>query len=153
VRKHENFLYDTKNIWPNSTKDFRYKKINENFDILKIWIAKNTVKKIELEILKIIEDSLKARQMNADRAREIAKYILSSLHPHMTLNQIQDVVQNFDDHFSELVPIVLEVSRDYEEKVKNAVANHVGTLLKQGKIEEANVLLKKAANKEVKLKE
>jgi hypothetical protein len=46
----------------------------------------------------------------------------------------------------------LEVTRDYEEKVKNAVVNHVGILLKQGKIEEANVLLKKAVNKEVKLK-
>src|SRR3989338_6161683 len=104
-------------------------------------------KKIELEILQIIEDSLKARQMDENRAREIAKYMLNSLHPHMTLNQIHDVVQNFDDHFSELVPIVLEVSKDYEEKVKNAVVNHVGVLLKQGKIEEANVLLKKAVNK------
>ncbi|MCX6726440.1 MAG: hypothetical protein NTY75_01340 [Candidatus Shapirobacteria bacterium] len=110
-------------------------------------------KKIELEILQIIEDGLKAHQMDANRARELARYILSSLHPHMTLNQIHDVVQNFDDHFSELVPVVLEVSRDYDEKVKNAVVNHVGILLKQGKIEEANVLLKKAANKEVKLKE
>ncbi len=110
-------------------------------------------KKIELEILQIIEDSLKTHQIDASRAREIARYILSSLHPHMTLNQIHDVVQNFDDHFSELVPIVLEVSRDYEEKVKNAVVSHVGVLLKQGKIEEANILLKKATNKEVKLKE
>lgn len=109
-------------------------------------------KKIELEILQIIGDSLKAHQMNANRAKEIAWHILSSLHPHMTLNQIHDVAQNFDDHFSELVPIVLEVSRDYEEKVKNAVVNHVGILLKQGKIEEANILLKKAVNKEIKLK-
>jgi hypothetical protein len=110
-------------------------------------------KKIELEILQIIKDSLKARQMDANKAAEIARYILSSLHPHMTLNQIHDVVQNFDDHFSELIPVVLEVTRDYEEKVKNAVVNHVGILLKQGKIEEANVLLKKTVNKEVKLKE
>ncbi len=110
-------------------------------------------KRIELKILQIIEDRLKAHQMDASRAREIARYIYKVLHPHMTLNQIHDVVQNFDDHFSELVPIVLEVSKDYEEKVKNAVVNHVGILLKQGKIEEANVLLKKAVNKEVKLKE
>ena len=110
-------------------------------------------KKIELEILQVIEDNLKTRQMGANRAREIARHILRSLHPHMALNQIYNVVQNFDDHFSELVPIVLEVSKDYEEKVKNAVVNHVGVLLKQGKIEEANVLLKKATNKEVKLKE
>lgn len=110
-------------------------------------------KKIELEILQVIEDNLQTRQMDANRAKEIARHILSSLRPHMTLNQIHDVVQKFGDHFSELVPIVLEVSRDYEERVKNAVVNHVGVLLKQGKIEEANVLLKKAVNKEIKLKE
>ena len=88
-------------------------------------------KKIELEILQIIEDGLKVRKMDANRAREIAAYILNALHPHMTLNQIHDVVQNFDDHFSELIPVVLEVTRDYEEKVKNAVVNNVGILLKQ----------------------
>lgn len=109
-------------------------------------------KKIELEILQIIKDNLKARQMDENRAKEIATYILNSLHPHMTFNQIHDLVQNFDDHFSELIPVVLEVSRDYEEKVKNAVVNHVGILLRQGKIDEANVLLKRATNKEIKLK-
>lgn len=71
----------------------------------------------------------------------------------MTLDQIYKVVQNFDDHFPELTPIVLEVSRDYEEKVKKSIIGHVGALLKQGKIEEAGVLLKKTTNKEVKLKE
>ncbi len=110
-------------------------------------------KKIELEILQIIEERLKARQMDANRAKEIANYILTSLHPHMGLTQIHDVVQNFDDHFPELVPVVIEVSRDYDEKVKKAVVEHVGILLKRGKIEEANVLLKKAVNKEIKLKE
>jgi len=110
-------------------------------------------KKVEREILQIIENSLKERQMNADRATEIARYIVSSLRPHMTFNQIHDVVQNFDEHFSELVPVVLEVSREYQEKVKNAVINHVDILIKQGKIDEAHTLLKKANNNEIKLKE
>lgn len=110
-------------------------------------------KKIELEILQLIEDKLKARQMDATRASEIARYILGSLHHNMGLNQIHEIVQNFDDHFSELVPVVLEVSRDYDEKIKKAVVDHVGILLKQGKIDEANVLLEKAVNKEVRLKE
>ena len=110
-------------------------------------------KKIELEILQIIENRLKSGQMNALRAREIAQHILNTLHPHMSLNQIHDVVQNFDDHFAELVPVVLEVSRDYDEKITKAVVSHVNDLLKRGKIDEANVLLKKATNKEIKLKD
>ena len=109
-------------------------------------------KKIELEILEIIEQKLKAKQMNAQRAKEVAQYILSTLHPHMDINQIHTVVQDFDDHFPELVPVVLEVSRDYDERIKKAVVDHVGTLLKQGKIDEANTILKQATNKQIKLK-
>lgn len=115
--------------------------------------TENYRQKIELEILQIIEDKLKSHQMDATRAKEIARYILGSLHPNMSLNQIYEIVQNFDDHFSELVPIVLEVSKDYDDRVKKAVVDHVTTLLKQGKIDEANVLLKKATNKEIKLEE
>lgn len=110
-------------------------------------------KKIEEEILKIIEERLKSHQMDAARAREIAKYILNHLHPHITLNQIHEAVQSFDDHFSELVPVVFEVQKDYDEKIKQAVANHVSKLLKQGKITEASNLLEKALNRQVKLKE
>lgn len=108
-------------------------------------------KKVEEEVLKIIEEKLKAQQMDAERAREIAKYILHSLHQHMDINQIYKAVQNFDDHFPELVPVVIEVTKDYDEKIKKVVTDHVGTLLKQGKINEANDLLKKAMNREIKL--
>lgn len=109
-------------------------------------------KKIELKILQIIEDKLKAHQMNAERAREIAKYILASLHPHMDINQIHEIVKRFDKHFPELVPVVLQVSNDYEEIIKKAVTEHVGKLLKQNKITEATDLLQKAAKQEVKIK-
>lgn len=108
-------------------------------------------KKIEKEVLKIIEGKLKSRQMDAERAREIARYVLQTLHPHMDINQIHNVAQSFDDNFPELIPIVLQVSQDYEDKVKKIVTEHVGNLLKQNKVEEANTLLKQAINKEVKL--
>ena len=109
-------------------------------------------KKIELEILEVIEHKLTARQMSAQRAREIAQHVLNSLRPHMDINQIHAIVQNFDDHFPELVPVVLEVSRDHDERIKKAVISHVGILLKQGKIDEANTILKQATNKQIKLK-
>lgn len=108
-------------------------------------------KKIEKEVLEIIEEKLKARQMNAQRAKEIAQYILQTLHPHMNINQIHSVAQSFDDHFPELIPVVVQVAQDYEDKVKKIVAEHVENLLKQNKVDEANTLLKRAINKEVKL--
>ncbi len=111
------------------------------------------LKKIELEVLKIIEQKLTARQMKADRAREIAKYILSTLHPHMNMNQIYAVVSKFDEQFPELIPVVVQVSQDYEDKIKKIVGEHVGNLLKQNKVSEATIILKKALNKEIKLPE
>ena len=108
-------------------------------------------KRIENEILDIIEGRLKSREINAPRAREVAKYILSTLHPHMTLDQIHSVAQNFDEHFPELVPVVLQITNDYDDLVKKAVQEHVANLIKQNKIDEANILLKKAVNKEIKL--
>lgn len=110
-------------------------------------------KKIEKEVLEIIEERLKAREMNAERAREIARYILDTLQPHMSLNQIHQIVQKFDDHFPELAPVVIEVSKDYEERIKSVVTEHVGSLLKQNKVDEANIMLKQALNKELKLPE
>lgn len=108
-------------------------------------------KKIEEEILKIIEEKLKAGQMNADRAREIARYILDTLKPQMTFDQIYSVVQNFDDHFPELVAVVTPVVNHYEDTVKKIVSEHAGKLIQQGKVVEATNLMQKAINKQVRL--
>lgn len=110
-------------------------------------------KRIEKEISEIIEEKLKNRQMNASRAREIAIFVLNALHPHMTLEQIHSVVQDFDDHFSELIPIVLQVSNDYEEQVIKVVEVHVNNLLKQNKVTEASDMIKRALEKKIKLSE
>ncbi len=99
-------------------------------------------KKIETDILQIIETRLRSGQMSAERAREIAQYIVDSLHPHMSPNQIYGVVQAFDQHFAELVPVVLKVSKDYDEKIKEVVVKHVDVLIKRGSLDEASTLLK-----------
>lgn len=108
-------------------------------------------KKIEKEILVIIEERLISREMDAVRARDLASYILTSLQPHITLDQIRTVADNFDDHFPELTPVVLQITNDYDNLVKTAVEKHVAILIKQNKIDQANALLKKAINKEIKL--
>lgn len=101
-------------------------------------------KKIEKEVLEIMEQRLIDGEMNAERARDIAKFILNALHPHMDIDEIYKVVQTFDDYFPELVAVVLPVANEYEEKVRDIVAAHVNKLIKEKKIGEANVLLKKA---------
>ena len=101
-------------------------------------------KKIEKEVLEIMEQRLIDGEMNAERARDIAKFILNALYPHMPIDEIYKVVQTFDDHFPELVAVVIPVANEYEEKVRDIVTSHVNKLIQEKKIGEANVLLKKA---------
>lgn len=106
-------------------------------------------RKIEKEILEIIEKKLIAGEMGANRAKGIARLVLDTLHPGMSLEEIYKVVPTLDDHFSELASVVLPVASEYNEKIKQLVVGHVEKLLKERKITEANVLLEKAKTKDI----
>jgi len=103
-------------------------------------------KKLELDILKIMEDKLQKGQMDADRARAIARMVLDALHPPLTLEQIYEIVPTLDDHFTELTSVVLPVIQDHEENIKSIIAEHAQKLIKEGKIDEATKVLKQATN-------
>lgn len=104
-------------------------------------------KHIESNILDIIEKLILARKMNAARAKEIAQYILDSLKPYMDLESVYNIVKHFDEHFPELISVVLEVENDHEEQIKNIVGDRVAVLLRQNKITEANDLLEQTLKK------
>ncbi len=106
---------------------------------------------IERKILKIIEEKLINGQMDASRAREIARYILNVLPPPMTLDEIYKIAPTLDDHFSELAAVVIPISNEYNEKVKQIVVGHVKKLMDSGKIPEALDILKKANNNQIKI--
>ena len=103
-------------------------------------------KKLELDILKIMEDKLQKGQMDADRARAIARMVLDALHPPLTLEQIYEIVPTLDDHFTELTSVVLPVIQDHEENIKSIIVEHAQKLIKEGKIDEATKVLKQATN-------
>ena len=48
-------------------------------------------KKLEREILEVIEEKLKNGQMDAERAKAIAQMVLSKLHPPLTLEKIRQI--------------------------------------------------------------
>lgn len=100
--------------------------------------------KIERDILDIIEQKLMNGQMDADRAADIAKMVLEKLHPPLTLEQIYAVVPTLDDHFTELAAAVLPVLKDKEDNIRAVVAHHAEALIKSGKFDEADKLLKDA---------
>lgn len=100
-------------------------------------------KKIEEDILDILEKKLSSGEMDADRARAIARMVLDKLHPPLTLEQIHQIAPTLDDEFVELARAVLPVLQDHEEEVKRIVTEHAENLIKQGKFDEATAVLKK----------
>lgn len=105
-------------------------------------------KKLEWEILKIIKEKLQNGEMDAERARAIARMLLDKLHPPLTLEQIHLVASTLDDHFQELARAVLPIQKDHEEEVKKVVTEHAEKLIKNGKFDEALTTLKKATQPE-----
>lgn len=106
-------------------------------------------KKLELDILKIMEEKLLAGEMDADRAKAIARMMLDKLHPPLTLEQIYEIAPTLDDHFKELTKAVLPVIQDHEEDMKKVVSEHAKKLIKSGKFDEATTVLKQATKSEV----
>ncbi|MDO8658953.1 MAG: hypothetical protein Q7K55_09515 [Candidatus Levybacteria bacterium] len=115
--------------------------------------AEEYKKKIEKDVLEIIEKKLKEGEIKAERAKEIAGYVYDALHPRLSIDQIYKIAQNFDDHFPELKKVVVDASYDYEDRLREVVTKQVDKLISQNKIEEADTLLEKALNKEINVEE
>lgn len=109
--------------------------------------AESYRKKLELDILKIIEEKLRNGEMDADRAKSIARMVLDKLHPPLTIEQIYQIVPTLDDHFTELAAAVVPVIQEHDAQISKIVSEHAEKLIKMGKIDEATAILKQATNK------
>lgn len=101
-------------------------------------------KKLELDILKIIEEKLTKGEMDPERAQAIARMVLDKLHPPLTLEQIYQIAPTLDDHFTELAKAVLPVIKDHREEVEKVVEDHAVKLINSGKFNDASSAMKQA---------
>lgn len=101
-------------------------------------------KKLELDILKIIEEKLTKGEMKPERAQDIARMVLQKLHPHMSLEQIHQVAPTLDDHFTELARAVLPIEKDHRAEVEKIISEHAAKLIKSGKFNEASSLMQQS---------
>ncbi len=101
-------------------------------------------KKIEIDILKVIEEKLTNGQMDVERAKAIAAMVLEKLHPPVSLEQIYQIVPTLDDEFKELSKVVMEVTYDHEKRTVEIVSKYAEELIKSGKFDEAQLILKQA---------
>lgn len=106
-------------------------------------------KKLELDILKIIEEKLINGEMTPERAQAIARMLLQKLHPPLTLEQIHQIAPTLDDHFTELAQAVLPVIADHQQEVEKIVKEHAVRLINSGKFNEASSVMKQTMNSSV----
>ncbi len=101
-------------------------------------------KQLERNILLIMEEKLQNGEMDADRAKAIARMLLDKLHPPLSLEQIYEIAPTLDDHFQEIARAILPVMHDREEETKKIVSHHAEKLILSGKFDEALAALKQA---------
>ncbi|KKP69635.1 hypothetical protein A2X44_03715 [candidate division CPR3 bacterium GWF2_35_18] len=92
---------------------------------------------IEEEILNIIEEKLVNRDMKAETAQNIANLVLDTLHPHMTIEEIKRVVNDYDQYFQELTDLVVLINWDDQDGSNQKVRQKVQFLINTGKLKES----------------
>ncbi len=98
---------------------------------------------IEVEVLKIIKTLADTGETTRERIQDIASHTISLIHAGMTMEELFNATVKLDDKFPELAPVVVKVMRIYEEQYEKRALDMVTLLVKGGKYEEANNMVKK----------
>jgi len=100
-------------------------------------------KYIEVEVLRVIRDLADGGAITKERIQEIARLTLTLIHPGMTIEQLYNNAVKLDDSHSELAPVVFKIMKEYEDRYSQKAINAVSGLIKDGKYDEAQDLVKK----------
>ena len=98
---------------------------------------------IEREVLRVIKTLAESGKTSKERIQEIAKHTLNLIIPGLTLEQLYQNSCKLDDAFAELAPVVYQVMRYYEQRYEKKAVEQVSILIKSGKFEDAQNIIKK----------
>ena len=98
---------------------------------------------IEREVLRVIKTLAEGGKTSKERIQEIAKHTLNLIIPGLTLEQLYQNSCKLDDAFAELAPVVYQVMRYYEQRYEKKALEQVSILIKSGKFEDAQNIIKK----------
>jgi hypothetical protein len=106
---------------------------------------------IELKVVEMIKAHLADGTMTEERAQTISQYVLDTLVPGSSFEELFKAIPKLDDTFQELSPIILPILEDYEKNVNKKAMQSVSELIRQGQYDAAAKLGKMAVNQEIKL--
>lgn len=105
-------------------------------------MASQELFKLEKDIALLLLNRLEHLQMTEERAGEIARFTLQALPENLTDEQVRKILPSLDDKFFELAEIVHKHLEEYKEAQKNNIIGEATHLIHQGRINEANKLMK-----------
>jgi hypothetical protein len=100
-------------------------------------------KYIESEVLLIIRQLANSKTTTSDRVKEMARETLLLIRPNMSLEDLYANAVKLDDKFTELAPIVFKIMKKYEEEYSMKAINSVSALIKSGRYDDAQNMVKK----------
>ena len=98
---------------------------------------------IEVEVLKIIKDLAEKGETPKERVQAIAQLTLDLIQPGMSIDELYRSAVKLDDQYNELAPVVVKMTREYEEKYEKKALEQVSHLIKGGNYDQAQDLVKK----------
>jgi hypothetical protein len=106
---------------------------------------------IEMKVVEMIKARLANETITEERAQQISEFVLETLRPGMSFEELYRAVPKLDDMFPELSPIILPILKEYEANVNQKAMESIRELIRQGQYDAAAKLGKQAINQESKL--
>ncbi|MBI2052020.1 hypothetical protein HYT33_04665 [Candidatus Roizmanbacteria bacterium] len=99
---------------------------------------------IEVEVLKIIKKlSEKGGEGVEEKIQQVAQRTLDLIKPEMGIDELYRNAVKLDDQHPELAPVVFHIMKAYEEHFAKKGLENVSQLVKQGKYDDAQHMVKK----------
>ncbi len=121
------------------------KDIPKDVDGLREYIKKRSVE--------VISQKLSDKEIDNNRAKEIAKHVLDSLSGDFTYDTLMSLIPKLDDDYKELTVVIFPVVLEYQRKISEETKNTVSHLLKNKRFGDALRLINKSLEYEKHLSE
>ena len=106
---------------------------------------------IELKVVELLKQKVEDGTMTEERSQHVAKIVLDTLRPGMSLVELYKAIPTLDDTCPELSPVIVPYLRVYEENITKKTQETISNMIKLGQYDAASSLAKKTINQDVEL--
>ena len=98
---------------------------------------------IEMEVLKIMKQQVSNKDVSQQRIQDMANRVLDIIQPGMDIQELFQNAIKLNDGYPEFDSVVIKLIKEYEHKYKKKAVEQVAALVRSGKLEQAQDVVKK----------